>query len=376
MTHTSFVLACAASGLGAALLLASCGNREDRHGSAPDAAIVRSDGAGIDGREPPPDTDASTPPGDAGDLHVDCSSSDGPLVVVVRPPDGSTARATTLVRLPLELSGRATGIELLGVSERTADGAELRAWPASAFAPPAGFDGTAVPREGHPSPVVLFSGTAPAVDDELAMCERHAWERDGALVVRLRAVELGDVEIECHLGTPIIGAGYPLRWQCPTGVAGWTGESASTSVADTTTPVIAAVGNSDITVHAIGAAPVTDIVATGATLVAHQESNFGATCPDTTVELGGPNHVLWRGASSEDVWNGPVAPGTEEAAFWAWYELGASLPEGVCQVPEVGPPPTMPPDCRGPVLMLELRGTSAAGAWSWESSLFNCYEAI
>ena len=62
----------------------------------------------------------------------------------------------------------------------------------------------------------------------------------------------------------------------------------------------------------------------------------------------GGTATLWRGRSSDETWDGPVAPGAQVDANWYYAQNGASAAAGYCQSaipmdPMRACPPTMYP---------------------------------
>jgi hypothetical protein len=333
-------------------------------GVRPDALVPDEDGGvGSDGG----------PPSDAGTVGVNCSGAHGPVIVVTRGV-GGTSSDETLLRIPLWFSGAASGIAITSVEQRDSDGAIVRTWPAGELTPPAGFDGRAVPRDGVPSPTVLFTATAGAHDHELTLCDGELVAREGAGLVAIDGStnEGGAFHVECRLGLDFGGRGMErLPFRCARGVAGWL-DTNSTRVFQATAPIIAALVEARPTIHALG--PMLDGFnsTTEAVVLASSADDFGlpACHPPVEWRTTTDRQFFWRGMSSEDVWTGPVAAGTEESVNW-FSQTNESLPEGICAVPDMG---GMPPTCYQPSTRVLLRGTSSAGAWEWESDLFTCYD--
>lgn len=314
--------------------------------------------------------DAALPDVDAGAVTVTCSAASGPVIVVTRDVGGSTDDLT-LLRIPLTFSGAASGISITSVRQLDGAGASVRDWAATGLAPPAGFDGHAVPRDGYPNPTLVFTQTDPALPAELALCDGLVTDRGGTVEITGVTAEAGEFSVRCGLGLDYGGRGperMPLR--CARGVPGWLGND-STNVTQTTAPIVAALVESIATVHGVGAVPLDAFVSTAGTVsAAASMEGFDPPC-SAPVEWStmGLNH-LWRGMTSDDIWSGPVAPGTEETMFW-WSQTNSTVPDGTCVVPDVGMP--MPPMCTRPMTRLLLRGTSSAGPWEWETGLFMCY---
>ena len=358
-----------------ATVVGGCGGSRDRvpsddAGGVPaDASVERDAGPGADGAAPP--ADGASPDLDAGAVTVQCSNGNGPIVVVTRDVAGSTDDLA-LLRIPLWFSGAASGISITSVRQLDAAEGLVRDWLVSTLAPPSGFDGHAVPRDGYPNPLILFTATAPATMGELALCEGAVTVRAGAVEITGVANEGVPLAVRCGLGLAYGGRGpeqLPLR--CARGVPGWL-ENISTNITQVTAPIVATLVESIATVHGVGAAPIDTFVSSAGTVSgASAPDGFDPACfaPVEWSTMGRNN--LWRGMTSEAVWSGPVAPGTEETVWW-WSQSDRTVPEGTCAVPDMGMPgPSM---CTPPVTRLVLRGTSSAGAWEWETGIFTCYQ--
>jgi len=360
------------------IAVAGCGGRErdgdlsaTDAGARPDALVPEDDGgSGLDGG-PPSDRDGGPPSDlDGGTLSVSCSLGSGPVLVVTRGVAGTT-RDETLLRIPLQFSGAASGIEIMSVEQRDGDDAVVRTWPVGELAPPAGFDGRAVARYDAPSPTVLFTATADAHDHEQTLCDGELVDRESAGSVSIDGStnEGGVFHVECRLGLDFGGRGMErLPFRCARGVAGWL-ETNSTRVFQATTPIVAALVEARPTIHALGPM-LDDFASTEAVIFASSADDFGFPACRGPVEWRTitDRQILWRGTSSADVWSGPVAPGTEESVNW-FSQTNESLPDGICAVPDMGAP-----TCHQPSTRAILRGTSSAGTWEWESDLFTCYD--
>lgn len=325
------------------------------------------------GTDVPAATDA--PMTDGGALTVTCAY-DTPFVIVAQ--STGAGPATTVLRLPLQFSGAASGITLTSVTqlESGTPSTTVRTWDVASIHGPAGFTGTATPMSGYPNPVVRFTATAPSVNLETTACSQRPWQRPaGTLHVVGSTTEGGHFEVDCSLGLNYGGRGpEPLRFACAHGVPGWLGGggSQSPSIGSVTTPIVALLASSGIHAHNIGTADATGFTALGATLSAHVSTVLppGVTCPTTDPPawtLGTGMHTLWNGSSSANVWSGPVAPGSEADANWMFQQNGVGTMSGYCAPPSTG---TM--DCPPPVIQVVLTGTSSAGPFEWESDLFQC----
>ena len=352
----------AVSGCDAAPPTADSGARSDS-GPRADAAtgdtgLAVDAGRGIDGG---PEADGGVAP------TVRCVNGTGPLLIITR-DDLLRTGSSAVARLPIQITGAATGLQILSVDE-TLDGAPVRSWDVATLRAPSGFDGTVTPVPGDPSPTTLFTAVTDAESVELAQCDLPPWSRvDGELAVRLRTNETGELTVRCALAVGFGGRGpEPLDFACARGVPGWLGERPSLS--GITSPALIRLMDSPVHAHNSGTTLADGFVATGATLRNTTATFAGETAcaPPTEWTATAGTHLLWRGASGADVWSGPVAPGAEERAGWLWQEPGA-IPAGFCYPGRLGPPT----ECLRPTISLTLRGTSSVGAWEWESDLFDC----
>ena len=299
--------------------------------------------------------------------EVRCASGFGPFLIVTR-DDLLRTESSVVARLPIQISGAATGLAILGVDE-TLDGVSVRAWDITTIAAPPGFDGTVTPLPGTPSPTTLFTAVADAAVSELAECELTPWERnDGALTVRLRTNETGELTVTCSIGVDYAARGAePIELACARGVPGWLGPRPA--ISGITSPSAFRLMETPTLAHNSGATSVDGFVATGIALRNATGAFPGETAcaPPTEWTSSSGRHRLWRGSSSEATWSGPVAAATEEGARWLWGEPGA-LPDGFCfrSMDPLG-------DCVRPTISLTLSGTSSVGAWAWESDIFDCF---
>jgi hypothetical protein len=293
----------------------------------------------------------------------------GPVLVIVSDPEGATGKADAVLRVPLSFSAPVSGLVLGSVEQRDAGDQLLRSWNAADFSGPPGFDGNVAWDNGQ-APVVLVARTT-ALEVETEGCALAAWERKGKVTVAGSTNEGGAFEVECDVGNSYYSG---QRWSCAKGLPGWL--YGQTSVTNTITPYPFALADSTIHVQNTSASAWTSFAVTGATLHAGFTSSFDPPCtsPPETWELADGKHDLWRGQTSDDKWSGPVAPGSHDWANWFWQKSGAQLPDGVCFKPSTEPPTDPFDQCQNPILQLMLRGTSSAGAWEWESDLFECYD--
>jgi len=299
--------------------------------------------------------------------EVRCASGFGPFLIVTR-DDLLRTESSVVARLPIQISGAVSGLAILGVDE-TLDGVSVRAWDITTIAAPPGFDGTVTPVDGTPSPTTLFTAVADAAVSELAECDLTPWERsDGALVVRLRTNETGELTVTCSIGVDYAARGSePIDLACARGVPGWLGPRPALS--SFTSPGAFRVMETPTLAYNSGATSVDGFVATGIALRNATGAFRGETAcaPPTEWTSSSGRHQLWRGSSSVETWSGPVAPVSEERASWLWQEPGA-LPDGFCYR-SMGPPG----ECVRPTISLTLSGTSSVGAWAWESDIFDCF---
>jgi hypothetical protein len=349
------LIACALSGA------CSDGRASRDAGSRLDAALEpRPDGATFDGGSI----------GDAGAVTAICAY-DAPYLVVTR-DDALHGRSSAVVRVALQFDGAVSDVTVLRVDERL-ETTLVRTWAAETLAPPAGFDGRLVPVAGDPSPRVTFLGVADALEAELDVCANERWDRgQGSLEITLSTRETGEVSITCPLGVEFAGRGpEPLRIACAEGIPGWL---ARPSVSNVREPIVAALMEPELAIVNSGAAPVGSFVADAARVHTHVEPfPFERSCAEPTeYEPAAGIHEIWRGRTSEDVWSGPVAPGTEERANWFWQMAGELLPAGTCIAPD--PTPTPEEECVPPVVALDVEGSSSAGRYRFESPLFTCYD--
>lgn len=331
-----------------------------------DGAVPMTDGGGADSGLPPGD---GGPPADGGVVMIVCTDYEGPNLIVTR-DDALHGRSSALFRISLELDAAVTGLAILALDE-VLDGAPIRSVDPGVIRGPDGFDGRVTPSPGDPRPGILFTAVTNAAAAELAECDLDPWARHtGSVDVRLRTDQTGEVVVHCGLGSSYAGRGpEPVRLACARGVPGWVGSSPR--ISDITTPSVFRFMESPMLAHDSGAVPVDGFVATGATIRSTVRTFTGEMpCADPAEWTAtGGTHQLWRGSSSVETWSGPVAPGAEERANWMWQEMG-SLPAGFCFPPGVGPPD----ECLHPTLFIALRGSSSAGAWEWESDIFDCLD--
>jgi hypothetical protein len=308
--------------------------------------------------------------GDGGNVQIGCAY-DAPHLVITR-DDVLHGRSSATLRLALRAMGEVNDLRVMRVDERIGD-AMVRAWDVATLAAPPGFDGRLLPREGMPSPTVLFLGATDATEEELAVCALDPWARgDGSLEVTVSTRETGEVSFSCPLGLAYAGRGpEPIRVSCAEGVPGFLRNA---RMSDIVMPVTASVIDSEIVFVNSGAAAVDAFGADVLAARTHTETfPIERACADPATYMpGGGRHDLWRGRTSSDVWSGPVAPRTEERVNWFWQIPGELLPAGFCIAPD--PMPVPGTECLRPVISLEVGGTSSVGRWRFESALFDCYD--
>ncbi len=371
--------ACRAVPVLLAAIACACSSAPSSHAvNPPDAGAdsARDDAAPSDGGRPHDGAmSADAPAVDGGALKVSCGY-DTPTLVVTRSSGGGPA--TTLLRLPLQFSGAASGITISSVTQRAADSGmtTIRDWKVASLVPPAGFAGSVAPSSGYPNPTVLFTATAGALTSETDACAQKPWDRPGGTIhVSGTTKEAGGFEVDCGYGLSFGGNGAePLRFACATGTPGWLGGQGSESPGITyvTSPIEAVLAAAGVHAYGAASAPVTGFTVTGATLTAHVSAIVppGVMCPMTDPApwtLTGGMSTLWNGPDSSHVWSGPVTPGQQADANW-FYQLSGAMPmSGYC-VPASVDPMSCPP----PVDQAVITGMSSAGPFAWESDLFNC----
>lgn len=314
-----------------------------------------------------------TVPGDGGTVRVSvsCHAHDGPSLVVTRPWDGSAEGARALARVRLRFDAPATGITIDEVERVTSDDAVAWTWDGALFAGPEGFDGTVSGPPGIALPMVLFAAAQDATPEDVELCDASPVERDGGrLVVRGRTDQSGAFETTCELSN-IALFDSDLRVACARGVPGFLHGIAS--LGDSPEHGIMYV-DSEIAGYADTSASVTAIAASALTARTFVEDDpfFPACAAAQTWEVPGGTHQIWRGRTSDDTYTGPIAPSTEESAFYMWQAPG-SIPAGFCFPPDTGAP-SPDEECRRPLVQLLVTGTSSAGPWEWEGGVFTCYE--
>jgi hypothetical protein len=357
-------------------LLLACGSASTAQDRASDAgrdSPLSGDAASdAPGAQDAVTTDAQAS-GDGGKLAVACSS-ESPYLVVTKPSAGS-GPSTTLLRLPLFFSAKATGITLTSVTQHAADTAmtTLRTWKVSSLAPPSGFDGTFDPVTLPAYLLYLASDTA--LESETQACTQAPWQRPmGTIHVTGSTHEGGNFAFDCPYGFDgdLVSA-EPLGLSCATGIPGWLGGDGSLtpSIMGVTSPVEALLVSTGVQAVDLGPAPATGFTATGVTITAYDDPSLimpGLMCPTTSPTpwtLSGG--TLWAGGSSMDVWSGPAAPNVQTNANWFYSQNGAQPEAGFCV-----PPSTSPMSCPPPADQIVLRGSSSAGPFQWESGLFAC----
>ncbi len=319
---------------------------------------------------------ASAGSGGGGGISVACQDlNGGPTLLVVSDAAGAAGKSETVLRIPLSFGGPVTGLTLDSVEEQDGSGTTLRAWTASDFHGPPGFDGSVQADPANYYEAVL-AASAPSVQAETDACAAKPWERNGKVIAKGTTHEGGPFQVECGLALGLGGKGpESLRFACAKGLPGWLEEQ--TGISNVTSPVLAALAQSEIHVENTSSAAWDGFVATSATLHAYFADTFLKPCtspPDTWDFPANGLHQLWRGQTSNDAWSGPVAAGTTDWANWMWQLTGIQFPDGVCFAPNPQPPPDPSQMCQEPMLQITLSGSSGAGAWQWESDLFDCYD--
>jgi hypothetical protein len=332
-----------------------------------DAAVAAGPDAGV------PDAalgDSAMQPqlGDLGPLSVSCALG-SPYLVVTKPPMGDS---TTLVRVPLHFSHAATGVSITSVTQLSeASGATLRTWDGSQLQGPPGWNGTATPDVGATDATVLWTVSTTALAAETAACAQPPWARTGGTFHVVGSTnEGGGFAVDCSYDLHYHGAsGEPIPFACASGVAGWLGDTSGMDIQTVTNPIVALLVETGVHVHNLAAA-VDGFTATGLTIYAHAPGGGMPGCPSedpAPAALSGGMETLWRGTSGTQIWSGPVAPGEELLDVGLEYQqIGATSPPGFCV--KASTMMTCPPM----VLELTITGTSSAGAYRWESSLFTC----
>ena len=361
----------------AAIGLATACGPGDRRGADRDARTSEPDaggvmlpdaGAGSDGGVVVTPTDGAVP---TGPVEVHCHVHDGPALVITQPWDGDPEHTRALARVRLWFDAPATGIAIDEVARVAPDGAVAWTWDGTLFAGPEGFDGTVTGPDGIALPMVLFTATDDAQPADIALCDASPVQRDaGHLVVRGRTDQSGMFETTCELSnTGLFDS--DLRVACARGVPGFLHGIASFGSATEHSIMYA---ESQLAGYADTTGPITGLAADGLTVRSFVEDDvFAPACaPAQTWDVPGGTHQIWRGRTSDDIYTGPIAPSTEESAFYFW-QAGGSIPSGFCFPPDTGVPP--PEDeCRRPQVQFVVAGTSSAGPWEWESGVFTCYE--
>jgi hypothetical protein len=361
----------------AAIVLATACGADDRRGTDRDARAPESDagvvmlpdgGAGWDGGVVVTPTDGAMP---TGPVEVRCYVHDGPALVITQPWDGDPEGARALARVRMHFDAPARGIAIDEVARVASDGAVAWTWDGAHFAGPEGFDGTVTAPDGIALPTVLFTATDDAQPEDIALCDVSPVQRDaGHLVVRGRTDQSGAFETTCELSN--IGLfDSDLRVACARGLPGFLHGIASFGSATEHSIMYA---ESQVAGYADTTRSITGLAADGLTVRSLVEDDvFMPACAAAqTWEVPGGTHQIWRGRTSDDTYTGPIAPSTEESAFYFWQAPG-TIPSGFCFPPDMGPTP--PEDeCRRPQVQLVVTGTSSAGPWEWESGVFTCYE--
>jgi hypothetical protein len=271
----------------------------------------------------------------------------------------------------LAFDGATTGVVIDEVARVVADDAVARVWDGALFDGPPGFDGTVTPRPGDPMPIVAFMAADDARTEELDLCDVSAPDRDaGTFRVRGRTDRGGPFETTCSLSNRWL-FDSDLRVSCARGLPGFLHGYPTFATAD---PYPVAIADSEIAGYADSTMPVTGLAADSLTARSYvdEDDPFRPACGGAqswTAPAG--THVIWRGRTSDDVYTGPIAPGTEESAFYM-FQIPGSIPSGFCFPPSDGTSPEE--ECARPSVQLVVSGTSSAGRWEWEGGLFNCYD--
>jgi hypothetical protein len=305
--------------------------------------------------------------GDLGPLEVSCGGLNLPYLVVTHPPSGPD---TTLVRVALRFSHAATEVTISSVSQLSSDmpATTLRTWDATQLAGPPGWSGTATPDVGQTAAVVVWTGTASALAVESSACTLPPWQRPGGTLHVVGSThEGGAFATDCSYSLRYNGAlPEKLPLACAAGVAGWVDD---VDLNTTTTPIVALTVYTGVHVYDLAGTALDGITATGATVYGHAGvpmpgCSTGDPAPWT---LSGGDYTLWRGSGSMQVWDGPVTPGAQVDANLL-YALNGGVPmAGFCPMGATGPM-----SCPPRLLQIALSGNSSAGAYRFESSLFDC----
>lgn len=355
-------------------MLTACGPG-DRRGADREAGVREADAGGValdGGGAVDADRvalgDGAIP---TGPVVVDCHAHDGPSLVVTRPWDGDAASARAIARVRLRFDAPATGIAIDEVERVTSDDVVAWTWEGALFTGPDGFDGSVTGPPGVALPMVLFTASGDATAEDIALCDRSPVQRDGGrLVVRGHTDQSGAFETTCELGNVAL-FDADLRVACARGVPGFLHGIASLGDAPEHSIAYA---ESQITGYADTSVPVSALAADALTVRSFVEDDpFVPVCAAAqTWDVPGGMHQIWRGRTSDETYAGPIAPSTEESAFYMWQAAG-SIPSGFCFPPDTGAPPPEE-ECRRPLAQLLVSGTSSAGRWEWEGGLFTCYE--